>query len=212
MKFSRHIFLAFFLFLILVFDQNIKSQTSVKLNVNQASELNADAGQDVSIDVGNSNVLGGSPTASGGTGNYLYQWSPVEYLTNSETANPTVSPPGNVNFSLTVTDEKGCSATDDVLVIVIGGTPVNEAYEDSYFRIFPNPSTGKFTISISNFTSPEVKIIIFNITGQIIYQDLIRNTDNSINTDIDISDFSKGSYFIRIEGDSDTIHKQLIIK
>src|SRR4030042_4557204 len=78
--------------------QGTKSQTSFRLGVNQPAEIKVDWGTDVSIDVGNNTILGGSPTASGGTGNPAYLWLPSEYLNDETQSNPTAQPPGNVTF------------------------------------------------------------------------------------------------------------------
>ncbi len=74
----------------------------------------ADAGTDQSICTGTVNI-GGAPTASGGTSPYTsYTW------TNGASAvsNPSVSPAATTTYNVMVTDSKGCTATDDVVVNV----------------------------------------------------------------------------------------------
>ena len=67
----------------------------------------ADAGTDVDVCEGNSTDL----TASGGTS---YLWSTTEI-----TATITVSPAITTTYTVTVTDNNGCTASDDVVVNVI---------------------------------------------------------------------------------------------
>jgi len=74
----------------------------------------ANAGNDVTICRGNSVMIGGSPTASGGSGSFAYSWS-----NGSTSANPTVNPGNTTTYTVTVTSN-GCTATDDVTVTVNG--------------------------------------------------------------------------------------------
>ena len=71
-------------------------------------------------------VIGGAPTASGGTGigTYTYAWSPTAGLTPSNVANPTVQGISNTTtFTVTVTDGNGCLATAQAVVNVVTNTP-----------------------------------------------------------------------------------------
>jgi hypothetical protein len=59
-------------------------------------------------------TLGGTPTASLGTGPYTYLWTPNLYLTNNTVANPNLinTQHGNYTYIVQVTDSKGCLARD----------------------------------------------------------------------------------------------------
>ena len=63
------------------------------------------------------------------------------------------------------------------------------------YRIYPNPSTYFISIELNNFEN--VTLSIINPTGQVILKKQI--TKKQIER-INISDFSKGMYFIKIEG------------
>jgi gliding motility-associated-like protein len=82
----------------------------------------ANAGDDISISYLTSTSLNGN--ASGGSGNYLFSWTPTNLLINANTQNPTTTElTTSTLFFLTVTDEiTGCiSNNDTVLVTVTGG-------------------------------------------------------------------------------------------
>lgn len=192
--------------------EGTNSQTALKLNVNQPPELIVNAGSDVSIDVGNNTPIGGSPSASGGTGILTYQWLPYEYLDDATIANPTATPPGNVNFVLTVSDERGCTSIDEIRVIVIGGTAIEEENSDFNLKIYPNPTSGIFTINLDHNGSNEIQIVLYNITGQKVHQATLKNPDSFISADINISELSKGSYFLLIRTDNNNIYRQIILK
>src|SRR5262249_30702607 len=75
-----------------------------------------DAGADQAICGGSSIMLGGAPTASGGSGSYTYEWSPATGLNDAHIANPTASPSSTTEYTLVVTDSKGCRGSDKATV------------------------------------------------------------------------------------------------
>ncbi|MCW3124574.1 MAG: hypothetical protein JWO03_232, partial [Bacteroidetes bacterium] len=85
----------------------------------------ADAGPAQTLcHIGDTAVLGGSPTGSGGSGSYSYIWSPGFGLTSVTSANPTASPSNGINYyQVQVTDiVTGCIAADTMMVSV---TPIS---------------------------------------------------------------------------------------
>lgn len=82
----------------------------------------ASAGNATSVCTGGSTTIGGSPTASGGSGGaYTYSWSPSAGLNNSSIANPSASPAATTTYTVTVSTGSGCSATNSV-VVTVGST------------------------------------------------------------------------------------------
>jgi hypothetical protein len=125
----------------------------------------ADAGADQTIGYGATTILNGS--ATGGNGNYTYQWAPASLLVNPNVQNPvTLNLTSSVQFTLTVTDGGGCAGTDQVLVTVSGGplsvnptaTP-NTSCAGSFVQLMSNAGggTGNYTYAWtsnpSGFTS-----------------------------------------------------------
>ncbi|MCS6991607.1 MAG: PKD domain-containing protein [Chitinophagales bacterium] len=55
-----------------------------------------------------------------GSGNGSYQWSPTNGLSSSTVAQPLASPDVTTTYTLTVTNQWGCSSTDSVTVQVLG--------------------------------------------------------------------------------------------
>ena len=92
------------------------AQDTVRITVNPLPVVNA-GGPDT-VCAGTVVTLGGSPTATSGTGPYTYHWSPGLYLNSVVTANPVATPQSNLTYELTVTDSVGCSASATVAVKV----------------------------------------------------------------------------------------------
>jgi hypothetical protein len=101
---------------------NTNEQPRLEITYNNASQPSANAGSDQTICSGQSATIGGSPTASGGGGNYSYEWSPSIGLNSTSSANPTASPNSQTTYNLTVTDDNGCFDTDQVTVDVGSGS------------------------------------------------------------------------------------------
>ncbi len=79
----------------------------------------ADAGADITICLGFTTPLDGS----GGT---QYLWSPAIDLDDAAIAAPTFSGLVSTTYTLTVTDNNGCIATDDVYIDVMQNIPVSD--------------------------------------------------------------------------------------
>ena len=95
---------------VLVTDVNgCKKSDDVIVTVNTLPP--ADAGVSTSICLNDSTHL----IASGGTG---YSWSPSTGLSNSTVANPTAIPNSTTLYTVVVTDNNNCSASDTVTVFV----------------------------------------------------------------------------------------------
>ncbi|GEM_PF-1971726 len=83
-----------------------------------------DAGPDTSICAGGQVLLGGFPTAMGGSGNFYYSWTPTTSLDDGTKANPLASPMSQTTYSLTVTDAvSACVSQPDYVTVQINPLP-----------------------------------------------------------------------------------------
>ncbi|MCF6366275.1 MAG: T9SS type A sorting domain-containing protein [Bacteroidales bacterium] len=87
-----------------------------------------------------------------------------------------------------------------------------EKLNSQLINIYPNPATGKVTINfigISNF-GEVVNVSVNGITGKVVFnnQHLIKNNQ----LEIDLSNYGKGVYFVKIEYKQGIITKKLILK
>lgn len=188
------------------------AQTNINLSVSQPPQLIVDAGEDATIDVGDNITLGGTPTAAGGTGDYIYSWNKLPYLDDPAIANPVATPPGNLTFTVTVTDENGCSESDAVSIKVPGGTGINDDITKFSLNIFPNPGSGTFTIAFSDvINEKDLRIVVTNLSGQIVYEEICYINHGREKT-IDISYLPEGFYILTIDGESIHYERQLIIQ
>lgn len=82
----------------------------------------ANAGSDISICQGETAQLGGNPVVTGGTSPYSYSWTPIGYLDNSFTANPTAGPAQTTTYKLVVTDSIGCTSDTSEVDVYVADT------------------------------------------------------------------------------------------
>ena len=93
---------------------------------------------------------------------------------------------------------------DDIYVSTDSLTDVKENNENVFVNIFPNPTINVLHIVINSY--PSVKLAIYSALGEQIFKDYI----NQGETDIDISNYSKGVYFLQIEQKGGIVQKRII--
>jgi hypothetical protein len=130
-------------------------------------------------------------SASGGTPPFTYLWS-----TGSTLASLTNLDPGN--YIATVTDANGCSASDTVTVNS-GPLSIEDdlAAGISSLQVLPNPSNGRFRVSLE-LNDPEwVQLTLLDVQGRIIRSDSPEKGRQVI-WDADFHDLTPGIYLLRI--------------
>lgn len=74
------------------------------------------------------------------------------------------------------------------------------------FEIYPNPATNTLTISNSRFANNDLRIN--DVTGREVYH----QTNNSSQSTIDVSNWSRGVYIIWIMNDKETIQRKIVVE
>ncbi|MES2767126.1 MAG: SBBP repeat-containing protein [Bacteroidota bacterium] len=91
----------------------------IKVSINPA--IIADAGKDIETCSGKDTVIG--KEATGGTGVFKYKWTPSTGLSSDTVARPRLTPTVSQQYTVVVTDSRGCTASDVVDIIIT--TPVS---------------------------------------------------------------------------------------
>lgn len=90
------------------------SSASTNITINKKKKITVDAGQDTTVTKGSVFTLGGSPTATKGTGTYFYNWS--GNVSSATVPNPTATITNQYTYKVTVTDGTNCASYDSVTV------------------------------------------------------------------------------------------------
>ena len=132
------------------------------------------------------------------TGAEHYEWS-----TGENTASIIVSPTESTTYSVLGTNGYGCSET--VEVTVCGGTGIGEGNLILEADIYPNPAHDKVFIT----SEQQINTIeIFTMTGI----SVSKQAPCSYHAEIDVQNFSRGLYLIRLVTDDATETRSLLLK
>lgn len=135
-------------------------------------------------------LVGNELISSALTGN---QW----YFNNDTIPNAmgqNYTPIQNGNYYVIVTDLNGCiSDTSNIYNIT---TNVEEFLINNGIETYPNPTNGKFHISIPEFSkNKKYKFGIYNMFGENIYLSII---EHQISNEINLANSPKGIYFLKV--------------
>ncbi|MBU2020252.1 MAG: PKD domain-containing protein, partial [Bacteroidetes bacterium] len=139
----------------------------------------SDAGRDTSICQGGSVVIGGTIAGSGAMP-LQYNWTPAAGLSCVNCPNPTANPSSDENYTLTVTDNNGCTASSSIDITLFTPSPASFTFTGnnncanipvnftnttagnglSFSWDFGDPSSGQ-----NNFSSQENPSHVFQWTG-----------------------------------------------
>ncbi len=129
-----------------------------------------------------------------------YQWyldgSPIQGATDSVYE---IEEPGE--YTIEVIDENGCVSISEVAnVITIG---VNESQHED-IKIYPNPSTGVFNITLPE--NSRVELMVYSSVGALVYSNQV--VDKTFI--LDASTWANGVYSIHINGENINLDKKLV--
>ncbi len=97
---------------------------------------------------------------------------------------------------------------DDVRVDMLENTGETVVTSGSIFSVYPNPSTGIFTVSINSDADSRLQIL--NVQGNVVFDEL--NASAKTNRTINLSDFPEGVYLVRLFGSEFSETKKVVLK
>ncbi len=84
--------------------------------------------------------------------------------------------------------------------------------EDQDIAIYPNPSDGVFTISVSNLNARTADLRIINVIGNEVLHETLSRGEGQFTTTIDLNSFAKGLYYIKLEANKFSAVRRVVIK
>ncbi len=178
------------------------SITATTLTVNPLPTVNL--GADTTI------CNGCSITLDAGAGFANYNWS-----TGDSAQSIIVDSTGT--YAVQVTDTNGCKGGDTIVIDIASGIKNLQGFQNlEGLHIYPNPNTGEFTLEIKLQKTTALFIRLYQIDGrQVFNQDLsgfknLTGLSQHYRQQIDLSNYSKGVYYVQVVTDSDVITKKVI--
>jgi len=135
-------------------------------------------------------------TVTGGVAPFTYAWS------NGATMQ-SMSGLSSGIYTVTVTDNNGCTAATSVTVI---GTGIHSAASEITFSVFPNPATSEIVLVLADINTSST-IEVKNVLGQ----SLLNRSITATQTGIDLSAFANGVYFIEVKQEGKKAVRQVVV-
>lgn len=131
---------------------------------------------------------------SGGVPPYNYIWN------DSINSKNRTQLDGDKSYSVDIKDVNGCIKSKSFSIQKL--VSISEVY-NKQFEVYPNPSTGQVFISGND----EIEVVVENIEGNFISKTLLTESSRMI----DLSEFNKGVYFLRIIGKNYSLIRKISV-
>lgn len=146
------------------------------------------------------------------TGATDYYWSTTQgFLHPGATANSISASwdrPGTYELSVKAANDCGMSEERKLIV------NVSQFNEDDPFdiRLFPNPSSGAFSIRAKQIQDKKISVEVFTMSGQLVYGRGSRIGANDYTELIDLKKLSQGIYVVRITIDDKSYTRRIVLQ
>ncbi|MBS1772483.1 MAG: T9SS type A sorting domain-containing protein [Bacteroidetes bacterium] len=126
----------------------------------------------------------------------------------------------NNNITPNVPSDEACGGyisgeTHDFMVVLNKLFPagVNGIGDINNFGLFPNPTDGKFKLQFyTTKASKDVQVTITNVTGQVVMTKTYEHNGGQFTQEIDMSQMTKGVYFVELKADGEKATQKLVVK
>jgi hypothetical protein len=125
--------------------------------------------------------------------------------------NPSAAGVGTKTITYSITTNS-CTNAASQAIVVSPCTGVEENALSNVLTLYPNPTDGKFNIGISNPNFSELSINITDIQGKLVYSELDKNITVDYTKQVDLSNLSKGIYYIKFNTSKEFKIQKLVIE
>lgn len=142
-------------------------------------------------------------TVTGGIFPYTFEWTNQSgtVVSTSQNLPQLFGPNGAGTYTLSITDDMGCVYTTTITVSynTVGISELSSVYS---INVFPNPSSGLFTLKFNSTETKEVSYQITDALGKKIVAANLGRISPEFNKQIDLSEYANGVYFLQIVADN----------
>jgi hypothetical protein len=140
-------------------------------------------------------------TIAGGTSPYTSLWN--NGITTEDLTGITAG-----NYSVTITDANGCTATLlDTVNLTTGITGLQNQFNVS---LYPNPTQDKVFIDLSLVATGNVSVTVYNVDGQLI-QEFAQSNITNAHYEMNFKTQAAGVYIAKIKAGDATITKRIVV-
>lgn len=120
--------------------------------------------------------------------------------------------PGSYEIYYSYTDSNGCSASDAQIIDVVVCSGLEWHNLAQSLHIYPNPNNGSFNLEFNLSQNDNVDVIITDIAGKLVYSKNIAAKAGYNQISIDVEQFQKGFYLLKLGNQKGVINKSFVIK
>lgn len=133
---------------------------------------------------------------------HVYQWNYGDGNTGSGVnSSNTYASAGTYKVTLTVTDTV-CNTTDTISQTILANVSINEFGLNETIEVYPNPNKGNFNIDLSLNGGHDVRMVLVNTLGQIVYSKDLGYIGGHSKTNLNAEGLTPGIYYLRITAGS----------
>lgn len=130
---------------------------------------------------------------------------------NGNTFNPSLAGIGEHVVYYSFGEYEDCLGTDSVVFTVDLCTGLNEVLNENTVHVYPNPTSGNFTVEVSTSNDVTGTIEVVDVLGQLVTTPIQKNL-NGLRQTFDLSGLSKGIYILRISTESEKLNQRIHIE
>ncbi len=155
--------------------------------------------------------------AVAGASNYLWTLPAGMSVVNGQgttnlVLNVNTKPSAAVQLKVCAQSACGNSLTQSKLIGACASPDEMNAAEETSFKLYPNPASSTFTISLENeeliSNGQQLQVEVYDVLGNRVIETIITKQQSSINID----HLSKGTYIVRLMNGENTIYTKRIVK
>lgn len=114
-------------------------------------------------------------------------------------------------YLISVNDRYNNEFNEDTYMFCLGFMGLSEEDLDNQFVVYPNPNKGQFRLRFLNKDIDVLEVSLYNYQGKE-YVRLSENLIEGVETSLNVQDFAKGIYLLKIQTNKGTITKKILVQ
>ncbi|MBN4061575.1 choice-of-anchor D domain-containing protein [Bacteroidales bacterium AH-315-I05] len=140
-----------------------------------------------------------------------YTWSPSAGLNTANGSTVMASPASTTTYTVTGTNDVGCSNDTSVTVTVIP-LGIDEYGNGQYLMIFPNPTRDEFTLNFISGTNKVADLYLTNTLGEIIFMKKVKPENGIYTETFTVEQLAQGIYYLQLVTEQEAFVRKLIVE